>query len=236
MNCLALDDEPLALQLLNTYINRLPVLLPQGFFSNPDKALNRLLQGDIDLLFLDIQMPDINGFQFLRKLEHPPLVIFTTAFSEFAVEGFNLDAIDYLLKPFDYQRFEKAIWKAVDYRKFLDSLDNKQEGQLPNAALNSLFVKVEYSVVQIPFNNILYIEAFDDYIKIHTGAKPVLTLMSLKNALEALPANRFCRVHRSFIVALDKIERLKAQKINIAGRDIPVGATFKQKLKQALST
>ena len=121
MTCLALDDEPLALQLLETYASRLPALAPQGFFNNPDEARDRLAMGDIDLLFLDIQMPDITGLQFLKQLERPPLVVFTTAYAQFAVDGFDLDAVDYLLKPFDLQRFEKAVSKALEYLKFLDA-------------------------------------------------------------------------------------------------------------------
>ena len=226
MTCLALDDEPLALQLLEAYTSRLPALSPQGFFNNPDEAKTRLAAGNIDLLFLDIQMPDITGLQFLKQLEHPPMVVFATAYAEFAVDGFNLDAVDYLLKPFDFQRFEKAVTKATEYKQFLDtqsipSAEPSSNFKPPTS--NSLFVKVEYSVVQIPFDDIRYIEAFDDYIKIHAGGRPVLTLLSLKNVLEMLPPDRFLRVHRSFIVAVDKIERLRARKIRVGDREIPVG-------------
>ncbi len=232
MTCVSLDDEPLALQLLQAYVDRMPELVPQGFFNNPDEARTRLQTGNIDLLFLDIQMPDINGMQFLKQLEQPPMVIFTTAYAEFAVEGFNLDAVDYLLKPFDFQRFEKAVAKAVAYKQFLQRRTDEHQAPLPD----SLFVKVEYSVVQIPFDDICYIEGFDDYIKIHAGGKPVLTLLSLKSVLEMLPADRFLRVHRSYIVAVGKIERLRAQKITLDGREIPVGDMFKDKLKAVLST
>ncbi len=233
MNCLALDDEPLALELLQAYIQQMPILRPQGFFNNPEAAKARLLNGDIDLIFLDIQMPDINGLQFLKQLEKPPMVIFTTAYAEFAVEGFNLDALDYLLKPFDFQRFEKSVTKATAYQQFLN-----RETQDPNEEIKkpqSLFVKVEYSMIQIPLDDILLIEGFDDYIKIYTGGKPILTLLPLKTILEMLPADRFVRVHRSFIVALDKIERFRAQKIHLAGREIPVGNTYKANLKMLIS-
>lgn len=233
MKCLALDDEPLALQLLQAYIQRMPLLRPQGFFNNPEAAKSRLLVDDIDLIFLDIQMPDINGLQFLKQLGKPTMVIFTTAYAEFAVEGFNLDAVDYLLKPFDFQRFEKSVAKAAAYQLFLnrDAMEKSEEVKKPQ----SLFVKVEYSLVQIPFDDILFIEGFDDYIKIYAGGRPVLTLLPLKNVLEMLPSNRFVRVHRSFIVALDKIERFRAQKIQLAGREIPVGHSFKENLKMLFS-
>lgn len=242
MTCLALDDEPLALQLLQAYTSRLPALSPQGFFNNPDDAKSRLAAGDIDLLFLDIQMPDITGLQFLKQLHHPPMVVFTTAYAEFAVDGFNLDAVDYLLKPFDFQRFEKATTKALEYKRFLSTQSARSDG--PNTeptsnfsvqTSNSLFVKVEYSVVKIPFDDIRYIEGFDDYIKIHAaGDRPVLTLLSLKNVLEMLPPNRFLRVHRSFIVAVDKIERVRARKITLGERDIPVGETWLSSLRLAM--
>ena len=228
MKCLALDDEPLALGLLEAYVQRIPELAPQGFFTDPDDALKRLSEGDIELLFLDIQMPDITGLQFLRSLANPPMVIFTTAYAEYAVEGFNLDAVDYLLKPFDFGRFGKAVAKAAEYGRFLQL--QRREGN-PDPPVNSLFVKVEYSVVQIPFDDIRYIEGFDDYIKIHAGSKPVLTLLSLKNVLEMLPPERFMRVHRSFIVALDRVERVRARRIVIETREIPVGDTFAAALK-----
>ncbi len=233
MKCLALDDEPLALQLLQVYMLQMPMLHPQGFFNNPEAAKARLLKGDIDLIFLDIQMPDINGLQFLKQLEKPPMVIFTTAYAEFAVEGFNLDALDYLLKPFDFQRFEKSVTKATAYQQFLnrETLDPNEKSKKPQ----SLFVKVEYSMVQIPFDDILFIEGFDDYIKIYAGGRPVLTLLSLKSVLKMLPSDRFIRVHRSFIIALDKVERFRAQKIHMAGHVTPVGNTFKENLKLLFS-
>ncbi len=235
MTCLALDDEPLALQLLDTYTSRLPQLSPQGFFINPDEAKSRLEVGDIDLVFLDIQMPDINGLHFLKQLESPPMVIFTTAFAEFAVEGFNLDAVDYLLKPFDFNRFEKAVAKAFDFKQFLNTRDLEKSNMSNFSQPKSIFVKVGYGMTQIRFEDIQYIEGFDDYIKIHTNGKPVLTLLSLKSILEMLPADQFLRVHRSFIVALDKIESIRAQKIAMGGREIPVSDTFKDKLKLAFS-
>jgi DNA-binding LytR/AlgR family response regulator len=215
LRCLALDDEPLALQLIEKYAVHLPMLAPKGFFNNPDQALARLEVGDIDLLFLDIQMPDITGLQFFKQLKKPPMVIFTTAYPQFAVDGFNLDAIDYLLKPFDFQRFEKAVTKAVEYQKFNDQL-----ALLEHSSRISIFVKAGYSVVQIQVDDI------------HYNGKPILSLLPLKNILQLLPPERFMRIHRSFIVAVDKIERIRAQKITIHGREIPVGNTFKMQLKE----
>ena len=236
ISCIIIDDEPLARKGLKEYIADVDFLNLIGEFDNPLKATQPISSGEVQLLFLDIQMPDINGLQFLKQLKKPPMVIFTTAFAEFAVEGFNLDAVDYLLKPFDFQRFEKAVNKALEYSRFLGSQGlNIQENQHKVPA-NFLFVKVEYSVQQISFDDILYIEGFDDYIKIHTGGKPILTLLSLKSVLEMLPPDRFLRVHRSYIVALDKIERIRAQKILTAGKELPIGDTYKEKLKMKFSS
>jgi DNA-binding LytR/AlgR family response regulator len=227
MTCLALDDEPLPLQLLESYISLLPALQPCGFYNNPDEAKARLMTGDVDLLFLDIQMPDITGLQFLKQLEQPPMVVFTTAFSDFAVEGFNLDAVDYLLKPFDFQRFEKAVKKALEYKSFKD----QQSGGVQPQVATCLFVKVEYSVIQIPFGDIQHIEAFDDYIKIFAGGKSILSLMALKNVQTQLPADQFIRIHRSYIVAVSKVEKIRAQKITISGVELPIGESYKNVVK-----
>jgi DNA-binding LytR/AlgR family response regulator len=228
LNAIALDDEPLALQLLQAYGNQTAVLDTIETFSDATQAAKRLEVGDVDLLFLDIQMPDITGLQFFNSLSLPPMVIFTTAFAEYAAEGFNLDAVDYLVKPFELARFQKAVQKAADYQRFLqlDSQDSNQKG-------DSLFVKAEYSVVKIPFDDIVLIEGFDDYIKIHAGGKPVLTLMSLKGVFEKLPPGKFLRVHRSYIIALDRAESLRRGQISIAGRQVPVGDRYLSEVRAA---
>jgi hypothetical protein len=228
LTAIALDDEPLALQLLQAYGNLMPDLAPIELFTDPKAAAQYLQTHPVDLLFLDIQMPDITGLLFLKTLPNPPMVIFTTAFTEYAVEGFNLDALDYLLKPFELERFRKAVQKAMDYKRFLQS--EPQDLQVKG---DSLFVKVEYSVVKIPFEDILLIEGFDDYIKIHAGGKPVLTLMSLKGVFEKLPPGKFLRVHRSYIIALERAESLRRGQINIAGRQVPVGDRYLSEVRAA---
>jgi len=231
LTAIALDDEPLALQLLQAYGNQTPALASIETFSNAGQAAKRLQAGEVDLLFLDIQMPDISGLQFFNSLSTPPMVIFTTAFAEYAAEGFNLDAVDYLVKPFELERFQKAVQKAADYQRFLqmDPQDSNQKG-------DSLFVKAEYSVVKIPFDDIVLIEGFDDYIKIHAGGKPVLTLMSLKGVFEKLPQGKFLRVHRSYIIALDRAESLRRGQISIAGRQVPVGDRYLAEVRAAFGT
>ena len=216
MKCIAIDDEPLALQIIAQYCAKIPFLQLEKTFTNPKEAIAYLQENKIDLLFLDIQMPDINGLQLYKNLTNKPLVIFTTAFKDFAVEGFNVDAIDYLLKPFDYNRFLKAAYKANEYQEFLSS----QELQL-----NSIYVKVNYEMMKINLKDIELIEALDDYIKIHIKPYPVLTLMTLKNMQEKLPEKEFVRVHRSYIIPISKVEKFNKNKIYVAGKEIPIGSS-----------
>lgn len=217
MKCIAIDDEPLALQIISQYCEKISFLQLEKTFTNPKEAIQYLQENKIDLLFLDIQMPDINGLQLYKNLSNKPMVIFTTAFKDFAVEGFNVDAIDYLLKPFDYNRFLKAAYKANEYQEFLSS----QELQL-----NSIYVKVNYEMMKINLKDIDLIEALDDYIKIHIKPYPVLTLMTLKNVQEKLSEKEFVRVHRSYIIPISKVEKFSKNKVFVAGKEIPIGGSY----------
>lgn len=225
IRCIAIDDEPLALQLINEYCGKISFLKLEKTFTNTDEAKAYLQHNNIDLLFLDIQMPDINGMQFYKNLTQKPPVIFTTAYKDFAAEGFNVDAVDYLLKPFEYDRFLKACYKANEYLEFLSS----QELQL-----NSIFVKVNYEIMKINLKDIELIEALDDYIKIYIKPSPVLTLMTLKSIQEKLPVRDFVRVHRSFIVPLSRIEKFSKTKLWIAGKEIPIGSSYSNVYDQLL--
>jgi DNA-binding LytR/AlgR family response regulator len=226
IHCIAIDDEPLALQLISEYCSKISFLKLEKVFTNTDEARVFLQENKVDLLFLDIQMPDINGMQFYKSLAEKPPVIFTTAFKDFAVEGFSVDAIDYLLKPFEYDRFLKACYKANEYMEFLSS----QEMQL-----NSIFVKVNYEIMKINLKDIELIEALDDYIKIYIKPTPVLTLMTLKSIQEKLPSRDFVRVHRSFIVPLSRIEKFSKTKLWVAGKEIPIGSSYSQVYDQLLA-
>lgn len=227
IKCIAIDDEPLALQLINQYCEKIPFLQLEKVFTNPDEAKDYLLQHNIHLIFLDIQMPDINGVQFYKGLTTAkPLVVFTTAFKDYAVDGFNVDAIDYLLKPFDFNRFLKAAYKAKEYLEFLSS----QELQL-----NSLYIKVNYEMMKINLKDIDLVEALDDYIKIHIKPSPVLTLMTLKTMQEKLPSKEFVRVHRSYIVPLSKVEKFSKNKLVVAGKEIPIGSSYSDVYDKLLS-
>lgn len=217
IHCIALDDEPLALQVITQYCNKISYLQLDQVFTNPDDAREYLRTNKVDLLFLDIQMPDINGLQFYKSLTTKPPVVFTTAFKDYAVEGFNVDAIDYLLKPFEFDRFLKAIYKSKEYIEFLAS----QELQM-----SSIYVKVNYEMMKINLKDIELIEALDDYIKIHIKPYPVLTLMTLKGILEKLPENLFARIHRSYIIPLQRVEKFSKNKVVVSGKEIPIGSSY----------
>ena len=218
LTCVAIDDEPLALELIKKYIAKIYFLDLKGAFTDPFEARQVLDNNRIDILFLDIQMPDINGIEFSKALAEKNIaVIFTTAFSEYAVEGFNVDAIDYLLKPIEYDRFLKSVYKAKEYIDYL----NHQE-----LHDGYLFVKSDYQMVKIILKDILYIEGLDDYIKIYLPNKSVLTLMTLKTIMQKLPPSEFIRVHRSYIVPITRIDHVSRSKIRIADKEIPIGVSY----------
>jgi DNA-binding LytR/AlgR family response regulator len=220
INCIAIDDEPLALEILEAFCSKVPFLQLQKTFTDTSEAAKYLKKFPVDLLFLDIQMPDISGVDFYKLHGENRMTVFTTAFSEYAVEGFNLNAIDYLLKPFEFNRFLQAANKVQEYYIYLHSSENKET--------QHLFVRSEYSLIKIPFADILYIETLDDYIKIHLeNRKPVLTKMNLKSVNEKLPKD-FLRVHRSFIIPLKRIQAVRGKTIHLGAIEIPIGATYEE--------
>lgn len=227
LRCLLIDDEPLPLQLLSAYADRMPELQVVGKFHDSVLAKEYLTTNQVDLIFLDIEMPHLNGIQLLNSLETKPMTIFTTAYPEFAVEGFELSAVDYLLKPFDFARFQKAVKKAVEYHQFIQS--PIQVGPEPY-----IFVKSEYKAVKINLNDILYIEGMDSYVKIYAGGRPVLSLMSMKSMLEMLPKDDFIRVHRSYIIPISKITSIRNRVFRIGDKEIPVGGTYEEAVEKLL--
>jgi two-component system LytT family response regulator len=227
MNCIAVDDEPLALKLIEDFVKKVPFLNFIKSCKNAFEAIDVIQKEEIDLVFLDINMPDVSGIELIKNIENKPFVIFTTAYSEYAVEGFELNAVDYLVKPFLFERFFKAVNKAYE----LYNLKNKKQ-QLQAADNNStqqdfIFVKADYSSIKIYLNDILYLEGLKDYVKIHTAEKKILTLITMKKIEEKLPSSTFVRVHRSFIVAIDKIESIQRNRIIINNVRIPVGNSYK---------
>jgi DNA-binding LytR/AlgR family response regulator len=228
MNCLAIDDEPLALNIIRDFCSRIDFIDLIATCTNPIEAIRMLNQRDIDLIFLDIQMPNITGLEFIRSLKNPPQVIFTTAYANYALDGFDLNATDYLVKPFSFERFLKAVNKAYEVvllRKekipFHEIRHEMIEGE------KFLMIKVEYRTVKVEIQQILFIEGLKDYIKIYLGKKPLLTKSTMKNIESKLPSDTFIRVHKSFIVAFPKIEAVENNRIVIGERLIPIGNQYK---------
>ncbi len=225
IKCIAIDDEPLALQLVAGYISKFPMLQLVNTFEDAIAGAEFLRNNTIDLLFIDINMPDITGIELVRALQNKPMVIFTTAYKNFAFEGFELEALDYLLKPIDIKRFTKAVDKAIDFYKYKQGIKNETETQ-------SLYVYSEYRMIKIKLSDIEYIESMEDYIKIYTGApKPILTLMPLKKVLEKLPFNDFKRIHRSYIVPIDKIRSIQNRKVQLTNIELPVSDTYMESFR-----
>ncbi len=220
LRCIAIDDEPLALKLISRYTSGFAELELVHTFEDAVSGAEYLRKGTTDLLFIDVNMPDINGVDLVRSLENKPMIIFITAYKNFAVEGFELQALDYLLKPIESNRFAKAVEKAIDYYKYKHpGTEQKQH--------NSLYVYSEYRMVKIEFDDIEYIESMEDYIKIHVNkGKTILTLIPLKKVLERLPPDKFQRIHRSFIVPVDKIKAVHNRKVILSGAELPVSESY----------
>ena len=228
LNCWIVDDEPLAVSLLESYVNKVPFLKLTGKYSNALSAKQNIATEKVDVLFLDIQMPEVNGMDFAHTLSDHTRIIFTTAFSEYAIEGFKVNALDYLLKPFSFEEFVAAAKKAYNWFEIL------QQKSIPDTGKGrervGIFVKSEYKYLHILFEDILYIEGLKDYVKIHTfdGLKPILSLMSLKQLEENLPFDNFIRVHRSYIINIEKISSINKNRIVINKKQIPIGETYKK--------
>lgn len=227
LNCAIVDDEPLALNLLESYVNKTPFLTLAGKYSSAVQAMKELPAKQIDLLFLDIQMPELNGLEFSKMVNSHTRIVFTTAFGQYAIDGYKVNALDYLLKPISYVDFLQAANKAVQWFELL---------QQPKEEIDSIFVKSEYKLVQIELKNILYVEGLKDYIKIYEegNSKPILSLMSMKAMEEMLPASRFMRVHRSYIVQKDKIRIIDRGRIVFGKNYIPVSDSYKQTFQEFL--
>jgi DNA-binding LytR/AlgR family response regulator len=230
IKCIIIDDEPSAIKILREYANSIPELEVVESFTEPIKALEYINDNNVDLLFVDIQMPDLNGFELISKLKHKHLIIFTTAYEQYALEGFRTDAIDYLLKPIDHDDFNKAVNKAMDWL-----FVKKNSTKIPMVKSNKdfLFIKSEYRIIRIEFNEISYFESISEYVKIHliTG-KPIMSLVRLKNLENQLPENLFMRVHKSYIVNLSKVKTVERNIIIYDdGKVIPIGLQYKSKFQ-----
>ena len=231
INCIAIDDEPLALKQLESYIKKTPFLDLKASLHSASEAKAFLKGDDIDVVFTDINMPDCSGMQFVKELEEPPLIVFSTAYEEYAVESFRVDAIDYLLKPYSYQDFLKAALKVKQYHEW-KSTENERTGEVPTDEY--FFVRADNQSVKIFTNDILYVEAMSEYIRLHfKNAKPLMTFMSIKLMMETLPSERFMRVHRSYIIDLDSIQSFRRNEVELNdGTVLPVSATYKEELQK----
>lgn len=229
MNCIIVDDEPLAQDILQSYIEKMPDLNLVAKCNNAFEAADALQANQVDLMFLDIQMPEITGTQFLASLKEKPFVVFTTAYSDYALEGFELDATDYLLKPIAPDRFLKAVQKVKEQYELKHAGDKQDEQTF-------IFVKAEYQTVKIELADILYIEGLKDYVKIYTKEHGmIMTLMNLKGIHSKLPQNEFIRVHRSYIVPLSSIEKIDRSRIVIGEKRIPIGESYKDEFNKKLN-
>lgn len=223
IRCIAIDDEPLALDIIENYISKLQELKLEGRYTNPLEALEVLNKNTVDLLFLDIQMSELSGIQLLKALPNPPVVIFTTAYQKYALEGYELDVADYLLKPIPFERFLKAVNKVKD----LLSLQRNTAEQ--NPLKDYIFVKSDYQLVKINLDDIIYIEGLKDYVKIFAGTKPIFAHQNMKS-IESKLTNDFLRIHKSYIISLKKIESVQKNLVRIAGLELPVGEMYKEQL------
>jgi two-component system, LytTR family, response regulator len=233
--CLLVDDEPPALEILKSYIASVSSLELAGTCNDAVEALNVLSEQNIDLLFLDIQMPHLLGTDLIRTLKNPPKVIFTTAYRKFAIEGFELDAVDYLLKPISFERFLKAVNKVMETSlKLIDNNDNNP-GQQNNSYDAFINLRADRKNVKIMLNDILYIESLKDYIKVVTKTRNIVTKQSISSLEEALPKNNFVRIHRSFIVAINKIESFTSDTIEMAKNELPISRMYRNEVEKVLN-
>ena len=235
IRCLAIDDEPLALQQLTTYIQKVPFLELAAQCQSALEARKFLEQDTVDAIFCDINMPDLNGMDFIKSLQAPPLIVFTTAYSEYAVEGFKVNAVDYLLKPFGLDDFRRA---ANRIKERLEIVSTNTQHPTPNTQPDTLFVKTDYRMVKINIPDIRYIEGMSEYLKIYLEGeeKPIITLLSMKKIETRLPEN-FMRIHRSYIVNLHKIQEVNKNRIIMdAETFLPIGDMYKESFQQYLDT
>jgi DNA-binding LytR/AlgR family response regulator len=221
LNCLIVDDEPLARKGMEEYVSEVPFLKVAGSCESAVKASSILNEQTIDLILLDIQMPKLSGIEFLKTLKNPPLVIFTTAFSEYALESYSLDVIDYLVKPIPFERFLKATQKAFDFYSLKKSATN----EIKNAFF---FIKCDHKFEKVNYGEVLYVEAMQNYCIIHTPDRKMIAYITMTSIEEQLPADRFLKVHKSFIVSLDKVKSLDGGEIVIGTARIPISRSIKE--------
>lgn len=225
VRCIAVDDEPLALDIIADYVAKVPELTLVTSTTNAIDALALVQNGEVDLAFLDVQMPELTGIQFLKIINGKCDVILTTAYPQYALDGYELNVVDYLLKPIAFDRFYRSVQKVLNNRS--QPAPPPVSVPLPNEVVDFIFVKTEHKIQRVDLDDILYIEGLKDYISIYTASERIVTLQNMKKMEDILPSNRFVRVHRSYIVALDKIASIERGRIFIEDKVIPVGDTYR---------
>jgi len=228
INCIIIDDEPLARKGLREYIQDVDFLELVGEFDNPLKATECFEDQKIELMFLDIHMPKLTGIEFLRSLQHPPQVIFTTAYPQYAVEGFDLNVVDYLVKPISFERFLKSVMKAKEV------LSRQPASTSQSSADDYVFIKADNKLVKIFYHEILFVEALQNYVTIYTANKKYITYLTFKSVEESLPAEQFIRVHKSYLVSAAKIESIEGNCIRIGQHEIPISRSIKDEVMEKL--
>ena len=230
INCIAVDDEPLALNIIKNYISKISFLKLQETFSDGISVIEYLSSNDVDLIFLDIEMSGLSGTQLLKTLKKKPKVIVTTAFRDYAIDAFDLEVTDYLLKPFSFERFLIAVERT---RNLISESQNRNELKVNEKEY--IFVKCNGKMVKVNFTDILFIEALNEYISIKTNSGSIITLQSMKNIEKILPGSKFARIHKSFIVSLNKIDFIEGQSIVVANKKLPIGNKYKKSFFESIS-
>lgn len=230
-SCIIVDDEPLARDVLVKYISDCPILELKASCKSAFEAIEIMKNQIIHIVFLDINMPKLSGLSMVKAMDHPPQVIFTTAYPEYAVEGFEVDATDYLVKPFSFERFMKAVNKALEREKIRDRVDVMKDGN----GVGKFIVKADGKLYQTEWKDIVFFESMGDYVKVHTTSRMLLTHDTMKNIEEKLPTGMFIKVHRSFIISPDKIEFIEGNRIKIGKEFVPVGQSYRSNLESYLA-
>ncbi len=235
LKTIVIDDEPLALGLIETYVKKTPQLTHTASFSSGVEALHSEMLGEADLIFLDIQMPTLNGLEFSRMVRPETRIIFTTAFDQYAMEGWRVNALDYLLKPISYADFLESVNKAVAWFDLRDKA-NDAAPQSTKEEIDSIYVKSDYKILRIDLNSLIFVEGLKDYVKFHLSniERPILSLMSIKRVMELLPERDFIRVNRSFVIRKDQIRIIERSRIIVGKQEIPIGDAYRDQLNEYL--
>ncbi len=226
LNYIIVDDEPLAQRVIEKYVDNIPSLNLIGKCKSAFEAMDLLLHQQPELMFLDINMPNMSGMDLLKTLKNPPMIIITTAYREYALDSYDFDVVDYLKKPFSFERFYKAVQKAQE--KFHSNETYQVKETIDDKEKNYFFVKSDKKIIKINFEDIQFIEAYGDYVKIHTSKEVILVLMPLKKIHQQLPVNQFYRVHKSYILAICKVDLIEGNRVKVGNKEIPIGKNFRQ--------